>query len=144
MGNRGTTPSWDDEQIERYGLLPHLNMVASRFRADMRRRHAELVAENIAAVSALLPENTEEAKIMIARAIPRTLSALDLGDMAVEYWRELVASDVYDDYCVRTGKKLRTPFPDLSLEDKKPFFDILDAIIKVWKMKHEGAPAAGL
>jgi hypothetical protein len=142
MGNRGTTPSWDDEQIARYGLFPHLNMVASRFRDDMRRRHVELVEENISAVLALLPESTEETKLMIAHAIPRTLSALDLGDMAIEHWRESVAYDVYNDYCVRTGQKFRTPFPDLSLGYKKQFFDILDAITEVWKMKHEVAPTA--
>ncbi len=133
MGNYGTTPSWDDEQIARYGLFPHLNMISSRFRAEFERRRIELVEKHIEAVLLLLPENTEETRVRVARAMPRTFSALDLGDKAIDFWKKFVATDLYDDYCIRTGQKLRTPFPDLSEGEQKPFFDIIEAISEVWR-----------
>ncbi|HRH25527.1 MAG TPA: hypothetical protein PLD99_01040 [Parcubacteria group bacterium] len=37
MGNRGTTPSWDDEQITKFGIFGHFSDVGRRLRADMRR-----------------------------------------------------------------------------------------------------------
>lgn len=32
MGNRGTTPSWDDEQIALYGLFGHMDNVRRGYR----------------------------------------------------------------------------------------------------------------
>jgi len=41
MGNRGTTPSWDDEMIERYGLFGYFDLLRN---IDGRRSaRAELV-----------------------------------------------------------------------------------------------------
>ena len=34
MGNRGTTPSWDDEMIEQYGLFGYFNLLRN---IDTRR-----------------------------------------------------------------------------------------------------------
>ena len=154
MSNRGTSPSWDDEQIARYGLFPHLDMVAAPFKAEMRARHARLIQENSAHALSFLPRDTPEARARIARtreeidariayAIPRTFSALDLGDMAIETWRVSIAMDMYDNYCVRTGKKLRTPFPDLPTDEQQPFLDIIEAISQVWKTTHT-TPASSL
>lgn len=52
MGNRGTTPSWDDEEIAKYGLLGHFSNVRYGYRVrevahkkERRRKIRERIKE---------------------------------------------------------------------------------------------------
>lgn len=51
MGNRGTTRSWDEEEIEKYGFDAHMNFTARHLRASLGQEkekrvelHKKLVA----------------------------------------------------------------------------------------------------
>lgn len=41
MGNRGTTPSWDEEQIRMYGLFGHLSFTSRRIRSRQNQEKKE-------------------------------------------------------------------------------------------------------
>jgi hypothetical protein len=47
MGNMGATPSWDDEQIAKFGFWEHMQYTQRRFRNRQMRRelHRELLAK---------------------------------------------------------------------------------------------------
>jgi hypothetical protein len=41
MGNRGTTPSWDDEEIAKWGLFGHFDAVRRHLDFPRRQRESE-------------------------------------------------------------------------------------------------------
>lgn len=63
MGNRGTTPSWDEEEIAKYGLFEHIHFTNTRRRAAERRGREKRDKERSKLLSVLrqvLAKNQEE------------------------------------------------------------------------------------
>lgn len=56
MGNRGTTPDWDDEQIAKYGLVMHLSSInrGIRMRAQIREQLTQKRKELIEVLNKIL------------------------------------------------------------------------------------------
>lgn len=130
MGNYGTTPSWDDEQIAKHGFWEHLTMCASRDRARTLADRKKIVDKWINDVLALLPSQTEEDRARATAAIPDVLIALALGRMAMQNWRGSIAGRVYDDWRKRTNQDSNVTFSQLAGEDQKPFLDVVEAVVK--------------
>ncbi len=131
MGNRGTTPNWDDEQISKFGLLDHFRMTAMSFKMELVRRREKQVANNIDQVLVLLNDSSEETRARAVVAIPDVINALTLGNMAMFNWRRVIANRVYKDWFFRTGQP--EPMPDFDLittEDQTPFLEIVEAVVK--------------
>ena len=145
MGNRGTTPSWDDEQIAKYGFFEHMRMVAAPFMARDRERRAALVQEYIDDSLALLGSSTEEDKARVSVAIPDVIPTLILriaNDTLLPEWRRAIASDVYRDWYKRAHPNFSplVNFDDLAEEEKKPFYDVVEAIAQVWETRNQTSP----
>lgn len=47
MGNRGTTPSFDEEQAAKFGFWGHLNDAGRRLRADIRRSDKRIMLRSL-------------------------------------------------------------------------------------------------
>jgi hypothetical protein len=137
MGNRGTTPSWDEEQIRKFGFFEHLHMVARPFRARAARRDAQMVSENIDAVLAVVPttEHTEEFRARISYAIPRVITCLSIGESVMTAWQHQVATEIHADWTRRTGQKNPTIFPALTPEEQAPFHKIVATVTQALEKK---------
>lgn len=138
MGNRGTTPSWDEEEIAKYGFEMHYSFYNRRFRAADERRRAALVEEHLDDVLELMPNPTEEDQARASFTIPHVINCLAVVDLgkAIENWHEFLAEDVYKDSFRRNGQ-LRPcpPFKLLSEEERLPFLDLISTIIASLRIK---------
>jgi len=130
MSNRGTGPSWDDEQIAKYGLFGHLDMVAAPLKQKLAQERAEQVRENIEPVLTLLQDYSEETALRASLAIPDVIGALALGDKAMQNWQEIVASRICDDWSRRTDPSNPIYYFDLPPEEQSPFLKIVEVIIE--------------
>lgn len=138
MGNLGTTPSWDDEQIAKYGLFEHFDMVSRPFRTAQRRRNTALVEEHLNDVLELLPSPDEETRARVSFAIPNVINCLTVVDVGVarENWHYFLAEDVYEDSLRRSG--MVGPFllfEFLPEEKRLPFLDLISTIIALLRIK---------
>ncbi len=132
MGNRGTTPSWDGEQIAKYGLFGHLEMVGRSLRTERARRNAKLVDENIDRVLIVLADSSEETRQRVSLAIPDVLTVLSMPkDTVMKTWQERLASEMYEDWFRRTKKMgPMLKFSLLGNNERKTFFVVIEAIVK--------------
>lgn len=143
MGNRGTTPSWDDEEIAKWGFFEHMRMVAAPFRAREAERKRALVSQYIDDALILLGHSTEEDRERLSFAIPHVVSCLQMGDrIAVPNsdqttWPEVVAAWTYSNWRKRTNQTaLPQDFQGLPEEVKQPFFAIVSAITEAWEKQN--------
>lgn len=131
MGNRGTTPSWDEEEIAKWGLFGHWSFTTRRIRAEIRRQHAEQVAKYLEAVIALLPEDSEENRIRVARAIPQVIICREMGDTGFIDWKDRQARALYEDWCDRKIKFVPFRYSLCGMDVWEPFLTIVYAILFV-------------
>lgn len=135
MGNRGTTPSWDEEQIAKFGFEMHYASISAPFRRRQARRNAELVDKHIESVLAQLGDTTDETRARASFAIPEVLSALFVASRggARDNWREWEAFEIYENWFRRTNQMgpVAGHFRLLKAEVFQPFLDIVDAVISV-------------
>jgi len=110
-------------------------MVSAPFRRAAIRRGMEQVIESIEAVLTLLQDASEEARAKATVAIPDTINALANGDMAMQNWREVIASRIYDDWCRRTGQNEKNSYFHLSKKDQEPFLRVVEAVVQVQSAK---------
>lgn len=144
MGNRGTTPSWDDEQIARYGLFAHLGMMAAPHLAEAKRRAEKLIAEYLDEVMATLSDQSEETRERVKCGIPDTIIAYDMSKKGLtkDGWQVSIAMEMYEDSCRRAGKKYRTPYPDLPPREQLDFVRLVEAIVEVSETRSAQAETA--
>ncbi|MBX4200440.1 hypothetical protein KW790_03225 [Candidatus Parcubacteria bacterium] len=137
MGNRGTTPNWDDEQISKYGIFGHFRMVSAPARAERARRDAKLVEENIGQVLSLLNDTSLDTLVRATYAIPCLAKSLLLPeDLRLKNWRELVAREIYEDWFQNTKQwGPAPPFEILSTEDQEPFYKVVEATVEALRME---------
>lgn len=129
MSNRGTGPSWDEEEIRKYGLQAHLrNTHVGR---ELRKIHG-LAVQRLGAIMALLPKQNPEAharaeaaSLAVARRVVG-LRADTLGDS-----RGTIAGEIYLDCRKRVQIGCRRDFKELNGQEQAPFYEVVDAAIKV-------------
>lgn len=131
MGNRGTTPDWDEEEIAKWGLFAHLSFTTRIQRAEFRRQQEEQVAKYLKTVMAVLPEDSEENRLRVAKAIPHVITCRTMGDTGFIDWKDRCAIALYENWCERSGKKLALRYDFIPFEERIGFLTIIYAILFV-------------
>lgn len=138
MGNRGTTPNWDDEQIAIYGFMEFMDSIARRHRDEGAERKSTLVEQYIDDALSVLGHSSEEDKERLSFAIPEAISFLQMGDTALPNWQETLAKWIYLNWRKRTNQtSLSKDFKSLSVEESLPFHNTVKAIIQVWETRNK-------
>lgn len=141
MGNRGTTPNWDDEQIAIYGFLEFMDSVSAPFRAREAERKSALVSEYMDDTLSALGNSGEEERARLSFAIPHAIGYLQIGNTAISDWQKVLANLIYINWRSRTNPAppLRE-FKSLTEEEAQPFFEVIEAITQVWQSRNTPKP----
>lgn len=138
MGNRGTTPSWDEEEIAKWGFDAHWEFTSRRIRQGIEQEHREQVAKYLETVIVLLPEDSPENRVRVASAIPQVISWRTIGALGFIDWKERIARGLYENWCERSGKKFPLRYSLCGMDVREPFLTIVYAILFVLESQSEG------